>query len=241
MGIDVLVLAAHPDDAEMIVGGTIAKLVDRGKSVVIMDMTRGEMGTRGTPETRASEADAASKVLGVADRINLDLGDGTLTNDLASRVRVIEEIRRLKPTIVLTHYWQDLHPDHCATGEIVKSIMYPMGIEKFPADGEPYRPNEVLFFMAHFPFEPSFVVDTSEYIERKFEAIRCYGSQLHREDTDTGERSTLISSPDFLKYIEARGRYFGSMIYRSFGEPLLSLRPVPVDDPVDLYRPFPKV
>ncbi len=239
MSVDVLAIGAHPDDVEMIAGGTLAKLVDRGKSVAIIDMTRGEMGTRGTPEQRAEEAAAAAKVLGAAERINLGLPDGRLENTEQARVKVVEQIRRLRPTIVMTHYWQDLHPDHSATGHIVADTMYPSGFANYPAAGTPFRPNEYLFFMAHFTFEPSFIVDVTGYWEQKVESVKCYHSQLHDATRDGLE--TLISQPAFIKRLEGRARNYGGMIYAEFGEPFLVRRPVPVVDPVDLYVPFPKI
>lgn len=239
MTVDILAIGAHPDDVEMICGGTIAKMVDRGYSAAIIDMTRGEMGTRGTPEIRAAEAAAAAKVLGCVERVNLELPDGRMVNSEEARVKVVEQIRRLRPKLVLSHYWEDLHPDHSATGHIVKDTMYPAGFANYPARGAPFRPNEYLFFMAHFPFEPSFVVDIAGYWEKKVESILCYKSQLHDQTVDGLE--TLIAEPTFLKRLEGRARNYGNMIYREFGEPFLVRRPVPVEDPVALYAPFGKV
>ncbi len=239
MNVDVLAIGAHPDDVEMICGGTLAKLTAAGRSVAIIDMTRGEMGTRGTPEQRAAEADAAARVLGVQHRVNLGLPDGRLENTEQARIMVVEQIRRLRPKLVLSHYWDDLHPDHSATGHIVKDTMYPAGFANYPAAGDPFRPNEYLFFMAHFGFEPSFIVDVTGYHETKLEAVKCYQSQLHDATVDGLE--TLIAQPTFMKRLEGRARNYGNMIYREFGEPFLVRRPVPVDDPVALYEPFTKV
>jgi len=239
MSVDVLAVGAHPDDVDMICGGTLAKLVARGKSVAIVDLTRGEMGSRGDPEMRSREAQAAAKALGVQERVILDMGDGRLENNAENRRHLIEVIRRLRPTLILAHYWDDLHPDHAAAGHLVRSVMYPVGFARYPAQGEPYRPNEVLFFMAHTTFPPSFIVDVSESHERKMEAIRCYASQFHREGA--AEVPTGISQPDFLLRLEARARFFGSQIGRTFGEPFLVTRTVPMVDPVDHYAPFPKI
>jgi bacillithiol biosynthesis cysteine-adding enzyme BshC/bacillithiol biosynthesis deacetylase BshB1 len=239
MGVDVLAIGAHPDDVDMIAGGTIAKLSQRGKTVVILDLTRGEMGTRGSPETRAQEATKAGQVLGVDHRITLDLGDGRLEDHYESRRQVIEVIRELRPQLVLGHYWEDLHPDHVAAGWILRSIMYPCGFANYPAEGEPYRPREFLFFMAHFTFTPSFIVDITGYHEQKIEAVKCFASQLYAEGKK--EPATGISQPDFLQKLEARARHFGSQIDRTFGEPFYVLRAVPMGDPVDHYAPFPRI
>lgn len=239
MGIDVLAVGAHPDDVDMIAGGTVSKLVDRGKSVVIVDLTRGEMGTRGSPDLRAEEAQRAAKILGVRDRVILDMGDGRLENSEANRCKLIEIIREYRPAVVMGHYWEDLHPDHVAAGWLMRSVMYPCGFANFPASGEPFRPNEFLYFMAHFTFTPSFVVDVTDHHEQKLEAIRCFASQLHADGSDAP--ATGISRPDFLKKLEARARHFGSLIDRTFGEPFYVLRAVPMVDPVDHYAPFPRI
>jgi bacillithiol biosynthesis deacetylase BshB1 len=239
MKADVLAIGAHPDDIELIAGGTIAKLVGRGRSVAVVDLTRGEMATRGTPEIRCREAEKAAAVLGLTERINLDLGDGRVENTRENRIKLIETIREIRPLIVMTHHWEDLHPDHCQTGEMIKDIMYPLGMVNLPAEGVPYRPNEVLFFMGHLPFTPSFIVDISDYYDKKKEAAACYSSQWYNPDSQ--EPETIISQPDFLQNVEARARHYGSLIQKNFGEPFYVRRPVPVDDPVDLYKPFSKI
>ncbi len=239
MSIDVLAVGAHPDDVDLTVGGTIAKLTARGRSVTVLDMTRGEMGTRGTVETRANEAERAAKVLGVNERITLDLGDGILEDSIENRRQVIEIIRDLQPALVLGPYWEDLHPDHAAAGRLLCSVMYPSGFSKFPAEGEPYRPNEYLFYMAHTPFTPSLIVDITDFHEKKMEAIKCFASQIH--SADKNEPPTGISRPDFLAMLEGRARHFGRLIGCPFGEPFLSRRPVPMADLLGHYELFPSI
>ncbi len=239
--VDVLAIGAHPDDVEMIAGGTLAKLAARGKTFAILDLTRGEMGSRGDAGTRQREALRAAGILGAAERITLDLGDGRLRDTDEARRQVIEIIRRLKPRLVLGHYWDDLHPDHVAAGQIVRSVMYPSGFFNYPAAGEPYRPHEYLFFMAHTPFQPGIIVDISGFFEKKMEAVRCYESQFHRPGAPGEGPPTLISSPGFFRLLETRARYFGSLIGREFGEPYFVTRALPMDDPVDHYLPFPKI
>jgi len=240
MTVDVLAIGAHPDDVDMICGGTIAKLTAAGYRVAILDLTRGEMASRGTVAEREREAQAAAEVLGVCERTLLDLGDGRLENNARNRQAVIEVARRLRPRLILGHYWDDLHPDHCAAGEIVRAILYPMGFANYPAAGEPFRPHEALFFMAHTPFVPSFIVDVEDHHERKLEAVRCFRSQFFRPPQDDGP-PTGISEPDFLQRLAARARHFGSLIGRSFGEPYIVTRAVPMEDPVAHYAPFAKL
>jgi bacillithiol biosynthesis deacetylase BshB1 len=238
MTVDALAVGAHPDDVELSIGGTLAKLTGTGRSVAILDLTRGEMGSRGTPEIRAEEARKAGEVLGISERITLDQGDALLQNTLENRKQVIEVIRQLRPKIVFAQYWDDLHPDHAASGQIVRSVMYPAGFAKYPAEGDPYRPNEFLFFMAHSTFQPSLVIDVSDCHDKKLEAIRCFKSQL--DPSEDGPR-TSISQPEFIPRLEGRAKYFGSMIDRPYGEAFLTTRPVPMVDPVEHYEPFPKL
>jgi len=204
-----------------------------------VDLTRGEMGTRGDPGLRAREAEEAARVLGVEERVNLDMGDGRLEDSMENRIKLVEVIRHFRPTIILAHHWEDIHPDHCAAGKIMSDVIYPSGFEKYPARGEPYRPNAVLFFMGPLPFRPSLVVDTSRSFERKMEVVRVYRSQLH--DPGSPERLTGIAKPDFLQRLEARDRYYGALIERTYGEPFYMKRALPVDDPVELFAPFGRI
>lgn len=231
--LDVLAIGAHPDDVELTVGGFVARMTSQGRSVGMLDLTRGEMGSRGTPETRKEEAAEAAKVLGVSVRETLDLGDGQLTPSLENRRVVIEIVRKYQPKIVLAPYWDDLHPDHAATGRIVAGAYYPSGFANYPAEGDPHRARTVMFYMSHLRFDPSFIVDITDTYERKMEAIRCYGSQLH--DPGSEGPKTNISHPEFLKVLEARDRYYGFMIGRRFGEPFLVRRPPRIDDPQDHF------
>lgn len=234
--VDALAIGAHPDDVELLIGGTISKLTAAGRKVVILDITRGEMGTRGTAEIRAEEARAAAAVLGVADRRNLGQADGCVAPTPEARAALIEVIRELRPVVVFCHHRHDLHPDHIATHELLLQSLYPSGFAKFPARGAPYRPHACLLYMGHFPSAPSFIVDTQGHFEVKERAIRCFASQLH-DPCSTAPR-TRISSPDFLPRIEGRDRYFGGFIERSHGEPFVVLGHMPMGDPVAHFAPF---
>lgn len=237
MTVDFLVFAAHPDDAEMSAGGLIAKMVKLGHRVGIVDLTRGELGTRGTPKERAAESAAASAVLGLSVRENLGLTDGGLESTLEARRAVADAIRRHRPTLVAAPYERDLHPDHAAAGTIVAGAFYPSGFGKYETGSEPYRASGIVHYMCHYHFEPTFVVDVSDVWEQKMEAIRCYASQLHRPGSK--EPRTRISEPDFLARFEGRFRHFGTMIGAAYGEPYWTYRPVPLADPVSSYRKDP--
>jgi len=233
---DVLAIGAHPDDVELTMGGLLLRLRDAGKSVAILDLTRGEGGTRGTPEGRAKEAAAAAALLGAGERIVLDHGDGRLAPTEAVRRSIVEAIRRVRPSLVLAPHVSDLHPDHVAAGEAVRSVRYVCGMTKwFPGPHGPHRPRTFLSSMHHScDTPPSLVVDVTAVFERKVALVRCFGSQLH--DPASKEPRTNIAGEDFLPRWEARHRWFGERIGVKYGEPYFAEGPVAVLDPVVLLR-----
>ena len=233
MKIDVLAFGPHPDDVELFVGGTLLRLAAQGHSTAIIDLTAGEMGTRGTQEQRKKEADEAAKILGVASRRCLDLGDGRLAADWPSKVAVAEAIRELKPRLVITNYWESNHPDHTVSGRLVAEAAYLAGLAKLEAGGEPHRPNRVLYYFLPYRVAPSFVVDISEHYEKKLQAIEAYRSQFH--DPSSREPKTFISHPDFLTRMEGRDRYFGSLIDVNLAEAFFVREAMRVDDPVSFF------
>ncbi len=227
---DVLAVGAHPDDVELSMGGFLLRLRDAGKSVALLDLTRGEGGTRGTPALRAREARAAARMLGAVERTTLDFGDGRLEPALEVRRAVVAAIRRHRPSLVLAPHWRDLHPDHAAAGTAVRAVRYVCGMPRWsPGPHPPHRPAAFLFSMHHTEFRPSLVVDVTAAWERKVSLIRCFGSQLH--DPRSREPSTSIASEDFLPRWEARHRWFGSRIGVAFGEPYFHEGPLGVLDP----------
>jgi bacillithiol biosynthesis deacetylase BshB1 len=231
---DVLAIGAHPDDVELTMGGLLLRLRDAGRSVAILDLTRGEGGTRGTPEIRAREAAEAAALLGAEARVVLDLGDGRLAATEEVRRAVVDAIRRFRPALVLAPRGADLHPDHAAAGEAVRSVRYVCGMPKwFPGPHGPHRPRSFLYSMHHScDRPPSLVVDVTPVFERKMSLVRCFASQLH--DPGSKEPRTSIASEDFLPRWEARHRWFGERIGVRYGEPFFHEGPVPVLDPVTL-------
>ncbi|MBD3160986.1 MAG: bacillithiol biosynthesis deacetylase BshB1, partial [Candidatus Latescibacteria bacterium] len=201
--------------------------------VAVVDFTRGELGSRGTPETRAEESAAADEVLGVAVRENLGLPDGGLTDSLEARRLVVDALRRHRPTLVAGPWVEDLHPDHAAAGRVVAAALYPSGFAKYETGTPPYRPAGLVHYMNHYAFEPSFVLDVTRVWETRLEAVKCYRSQLH--DPDSKEPATNISAPGFLDRLAARYRHYGSMIGTEYGEPYRMHRPPGVSDPVALF------
>lgn len=232
--VDILAIGAHPDDVEITSGGTLARASARGQSVVIADLTQGEMGTRGTPQERAGEAQAAAQVLGAAARENLDLGDAHLHDDGPRREAVILLIRRHRPRLVIAPNVVDDHPDHAATGQIVKAAFYLAGLRKVLPQAPAHRAEMLLYFLGRSSRAPSFLVDVSAVHERKLESIRCHRSQLF--DPTRNEPQTRLSTPTFLEGIIARDRAFGALCGVRFAEGFLVDRPPCVDDLLHFLR-----
>jgi len=237
MSVDVVAFGPHPDDIELLVGGTLLRLAALGYRTAIVDLTAGEMGTRGTRETRQAEAREAAKHLGVSTRQCLDLGDGRLTPDWSSKRKVVEAIRELRPRLVFTNYWENNHPDHANSGPLVAEAAYLAGLSKIDAGGEPHRPHRVIYYFVPHRVAPSFIVDISDYYEKKVKAIESYRSQFH--DPSSNEPETTISHPDFLGRIEGIHRYYGALIDVKYGEAFYVREALKVDDPIGFFdKPF---
>ena len=221
-------------------GGTLLKLQAGGYRTGIVDLTSGEMGTRGTPELRAREAEEAARLLRVSVRRNLDLGDGRLEPSAAAKTKVAEVIRELKPRIVFTNYPENNHPDHTAAGPLVAEATYLAGLAKLEATGEPHRPNRVLYYLVPHKVAPSFIVDVSPFHEKKMTAVRAYASQLFAPES--ADPQTFISQPGFLSRVDALDRYYGALIDADFGEAFYLREAMRVDDPVKFFdAPFTRI
>lgn len=222
MKLDILVLAAHPDDAEISCAGTIARHIAMGHKVGIVDLTQGELGTRGTVEIRAEEAAASAKILGVSVRENLGLKDGFFQNDPTHQLAVIRVIRKYQPSIVLANAVYDRHIDHGKGASLAHDACFLSGlvrIETFDEDRkkqEPWRPAAVYHYIQSLYIEPDFIVDISDYWQKKVDALKAFRSQFY--DPDSDEAETYISSPGFLKMIEARAIDWGYAIGTKYGE-----------------------
>lgn len=225
MKLDILIFAAHPDDAELGMGGTIAKLAAEGKSVGIIDFTEAELSSNGTIEGRRDETSEASKVLNISVRENLKIPDGKVKVSDEVVNSVIELLRKYKPRVVFAPYFNDRHPDHIGASKIVKEAAFFSGLKKIETelDGkkqQTHRPVKLYYFMQTYEFTPSFVVDISNHFETKMKAVRAYKSQFFNPDAE-GEL-TFISDPKFIKYLEARARHYGFQIRKEYGEPFFS-------------------
>lgn len=238
MKLDILVIAAHPDDAELGAGGTIIKAVQSGKRVGVLDLTRGEMGTRGTAETRKQESEVSSKILGISVRENVGLPDGFLDNSREFQMRILPFLRKYQPEIVLANAVSDRHPDHGKGSKLASDACFLSGLRALKTtdesgkEQEAWRPKAVYHFVQDHYLKPDFVVDVSDQWEKKIEAIRSFKTQFY--DPDSAEPKTPISTPDFMHFLDARGREYGRMIGASFAEGFTTERPVGVDSLFDL-------
>lgn len=222
MKLDILVLAAHPDDAELGAGGTIAAHVAKGRKVGVVDFTRGELGTRGTPETRASEAADGAKILGLKVRENLGLADGFFRNDEEHQRKVIQAVRKYQPEIVLANAIHDRHTDHGKGAELAYDSCFLSGLAKIETKDEqgnlqkPWRPKTIYHFIQSQFIQPDFIVDVTPYWETKINAIKAFKTQFF--DPSSKEPITYISTPEFLNMVEARAIEFGHAIGVKYGE-----------------------
>jgi len=223
--LDLLAIGAHPDDVDISCGGTLALAAAQGYSAGILDLTRGELGTNGTPEIRASEAAEAARILGAAGRWNAGLPDGGIrAHDPEQERRVVEWIRRLKPAILLTHFPQDRHPDHVQASLIAERAWYLAGLARYKADGEPFRSPARFHFASRVGFHPTLVIDVTEMWEKKRQGMLAHKSQVTQEGS--GASPTQLNQPDFLERVEARMRHYGGMIGVRYGEPFYSDAPM---------------
>lgn len=237
--LDLLAVFAHPDDAELTVGGTMLKMKHLGYRTGVLDVTAGEMGTRGTPEIRANEAVDAAKILKVDIRENLGLADGHVFVTDTERVKLVRALRCLKPKVILTHQIGDSHPDHDHIAQLVRESARLASMRRYDEEtgGEKIAAPLVAHNIFSRRVEPSFIVDISDFLEEKMAAIRAHRSQFH--DPDSEEPETRLTSEHYLNELEGRSRYFGSLIGVKAGEPFFVREALNIADPIDLLtRPM---
>ena len=233
--LDALAFGAHPDDVEITCGGLLLKLADSGRSVGIIDLTRGELGTRGTAEIRTREAKAAAKIIGAKTRECLDAPDGGVRNTEETRLKVIRALRKYRPAMIIIPYWECEHPDHANAGQLIKEAAFFSGLKKIDTGQERFRPEIVIHFMTRTRFEPTFAVPIDEYFERKMEAVRAHASQFYRPEA-VGEDETRISEPGFLEFLALRDRTYGAMVGAAYGEPYFMSGTPRIENPLELWR-----
>ena len=231
--VDLLAIAAHRDDVELTCGGTLLKALAAGHRTGIVDLSQGEMGTRGTAEVRAEEAGRAAAVLGVSVRENLGLPDAAIVNTPATRALLAVTIRRLRPRVVIAPSQLGRHPDHIATAQLVRDACFVAGLEKYEPGTPKHRPHKVLHavsFRQDFQ-KPTFVVDISEVFERKMEAVRCYASQF-RDVQQAGE--VYPNGEHLFDIVRHHAAYYGALIRVRYGEPFFTTETMRVEDVVSL-------
>ncbi len=237
MQIDLLAIGAHPDDIELSCGGTVARCVKLGYRVGIVDLTRGEMSTRGTPALRKKEADQAARILGVQMRRNLKLPDGKIALSRDNLIEVIRLYRLFRPRVLLMPHWQERHPDHVHAHHLCREAWFYSGLRKIVTRvrgrvQEPWRPAHYFHYMQKYEFSPTFIVDVSDVFNLRMASIRAHRSQFY--DPGSKDPDTLLSQKFFLDFVETRARYFGQSIGAAFGEPFYSVEPVGVKDILSL-------
>jgi bacillithiol biosynthesis deacetylase BshB1 len=233
MKLEVLAIAAHPDDVELSCGGTMIKMAQMGYRTGILDLTRGEMGTRGTPETRAKEAAAAAKILGVSVRENLGLPDSRLEVREEYKRKIAVKIREFRPHTVILPYWEGRHPDHYNASKLGYEGCFLAGLKQMPLGGEPHRPFKIIYSTVYQDVRPSFAVDITAQFEKRKRAILAYKSQFMPPKTE--KKSKVFLPLDELENEMALiAGYYGKLIGTRYAEPFLTREPVAVDDIVKL-------
>ncbi|MES3017217.1 MAG: bacillithiol biosynthesis deacetylase BshB1 [Bacteroidota bacterium] len=237
MKLDILVFAVHPDDAELGCSGTILKHIAAGRKVGIVDLTRGELGTRGTAETRDQESAESTKILGLHARENLGMRDGFFKNDEEHQLKIIQIIRKYTPEIVLSNALHDRHPDHGRAGDLVYDALFLSGLAKIEtqydgASQAAFRPRLLLQYIQDRYINPDILVDVTDFWDKKLECIHAFKTQFFNPDND--DQQTYISSPDFLKVIEARSRELGKSIGAVHAEGFTSKKLLGVGNLFDL-------
>ncbi|MBI3934342.1 MAG: bacillithiol biosynthesis deacetylase BshB1 [Acidobacteria bacterium] len=240
-GLDVLAFGTHPDDLEIACGGTLIALARKGYRVGAADLTRGELGTRGTAAIRARETAAATRILGLSLRVNLGIPDGNIELSQENLMAVIRLIRQHRPWLILAPYWEERHYDHVHASQLISEAAFYAGLAKIQTDEASFRPFRILYYVSRIAFKPSFVVDVSKEFEARMKAIRCYRSQFHQEKVPRRlpELETMISTPLALEVFETMTRYYGAMIGARHGEPFVVRQALEISDPVHFFRAFP--
>ncbi len=230
--VDILTIAAHPDDIELTCAGTLIRMIDQGYSVGILDLTQGEMGTRGTPEIRAREAEAARAVIGAKARERMNLGDSRLTTSIENRLAVAEQIRLARPTTVILPYWEARHPDHYIAATLGYEACYAAGLKQLPVAGEPHRPKKILYASMYWEVKPSFLVDISAQFSRKIDAVNCFSSQFAGDLRDVTELYPAWGQ--LIDRITTQCKYYGHLMGVAYAEPFIVKEVMAVDDIVNI-------
>lgn len=236
MDLAALAFGAHADDVELACGGTLIALAAMGYKTGVIVLTRGEMATRGSAETRAQEFAKSAEIMALTVHQMLDIPDGLVEATWTNKVKIIKALRTFRPRIVFAPYWVDRHPDHEQTSHLVRWAAYLAGLKKIETGQPAFRPHKVIFYQSRFEFTPSFIVDTSRSHEQKMKAILAYSSQFHSKDqAESEDDGTLIARPEFLDNIETRDKRYGASVGVKYGEPFLVREAIKLKDPVEFF------
>jgi N-acetylglucosamine malate deacetylase 1 len=228
MNLDVLAIAAHPDDVEQTCGGTLIRMAEAGYRAGVLDLTAGDMGTRGTPDERVAESDAAARHLMLRWRGNLRMPDARLENTLPARMTLAMKIRELRPRVVILPYWQARHPDHYRASEMGYEACFLAGLKKLDENTEPHRPQKILYASIYADVKPSFIVDITGQFERRMAALLSYGSQY---GGGTGAGADLFPpEQEIRERLGAIARFYGNLIGVRYGEPFVVKEAIRIDD-----------
>jgi N-acetylglucosamine malate deacetylase 1 len=232
--IDLLAIAAHPDDVEQTCGGTLLRMAEAGYRTGIIDLTAGDMGTRGSPEIRVAESADAAKILKVSHRENLHFPDARLENSMAGRMTLAQRIRELRPRTVILPYWEGRHPDHYRTAELGYEACFLAGLRKIDQYTEPHRPHKIVYSSLYANVIPSFVVDITSQFDRRMESLLAYRSQYGNVTDGAG---LFPDEPEIRERLSATARFYGNLIGVKYGEPFVVKETMRVDDVVALQVP----
>jgi N-acetylglucosamine malate deacetylase 1 len=224
---DVLAIAAHRDDVEQTCGGTLLRMAARGLRTAILDLTKGETGTRGTATERAQEADEAARILGVGWRQALDMPDGAISNTLENRLVIAQVIRTLRPRVVILPYWQARHPDHAIVATLGYEACFIAGLKKMDAGGEPHRPFKIVYASLYADVRPSFIVDITPFIEQRHQSLMAYRSQYSNQSAGSG---LFVPEEEIRERTFAEARHYGLLAGVRYGEPFVQKEVGLVDD-----------
>ena len=229
--LDILAIAAHPDDIEQTCGGTLIRMAERGYRTGALDLTAGDMGTRGTPEQRLAEAENAARQMRLSWRGNLRFPDARLENDISARMTLAVKIRELRPRVVILPYWTGRHPDHYRTSELGYEACFLAGLKKLDEYTEPHRPHKILYSSLYANVTPSFVVDISAQFEARMAALLCYESQYGAHEEGSG---LFPQEQEIRERLGAIARFYGNLIGVKYGEPFVVKETMEVDDIVNM-------
>ena len=233
---DAIAFGAHPDDVEISMGGTVAKMTDAGNKVAVITATEAELGTRGTRQDRAQEFARAAAILKVSAFKMLNIPDGQVRSTRENQLKIITEIRTYRPKIIFVHHREARHPDHHHTSLLVQDAVFLAGLPRIETGQAPWRPYKTIYYANRYEFQPSFVVDISATFKAKMEAVGAYYSQFSGPKmAEYGTQQTAISHPAFLDHIEIRSRQYGIYIGSTYGEPFFVRENLAIENPVDLF------